>query len=84
MTECGTNTSAPTDPPHTPGCPALRTPDHSKLAERNAAGLARIVDRAYAGGIVAIVPPGRSFDLPSEVRGAASPPLYLSFCTLLI
>ena len=71
------------DRPHEPGCPALRAPDHSKLAEQNRASLILAVNRdgvSLAEGVLA----GRSFDVPAQIRGQASPPLYLSFCTLLI
>lgn len=71
------------NPPHEPGCPALRVPDHSQRAEPNTHSLILAAD-VHSVAVGEVVPLCRPFAVPAEIRGPASPPLYLSFCTLLI
>jgi hypothetical protein len=73
----------PADRPHAPGCPALQTVDHSKVAQRNNISL---TSPAAPNGdsIFAATRSNQPLYLPTLANLPSSPPLFLAFCTLLI
>jgi hypothetical protein len=68
---------------HEPKCPALRTPDYSKVAGRYDVALVLTLDQELFR-VAQILPTSRPALTELVSPATIAPPLYLSHCTLLI
>lgn len=79
----GSGRPKPNDPAHEPGCPALKTVDHSKVAEQNHPVIDPVVPASGGVGSRIGAPPAALPRLP-EPAAVSSPPAYITFRALLI
>jgi hypothetical protein len=79
---CVFGSTTPSDH-HTPACPALEAPDHSKVAEQNNFPLTAPGDLNSAA-VYAVAPPSALHHLATSAKKSSAPPLYLAHCTLLV
>ena len=75
---------APAHGSHAPGCPALQTPDHSKVAERSGGRPISPCDVTSFSRSAVIFAASRLERRPIPPSGPSGPPLFLVFSILLI
>jgi hypothetical protein len=80
---CGTGQGGPTETPCPPVCPANKKADHSSLLEHQHP-LAATVLAATALPFILDLSAGQQLHGLHVPAQASHPPIYLSFCTLLI
>lgn len=82
---CAHHQSTPLDRHHAPGCPALRTADHSKWSEPVSVRLRALQDIFSVCQLVEQDDPSLAAKLPcSSFRMEQGQPLYITLRTLLI